>query len=69
METQQFDLGERLEEFIRTSRDRDGNLKYLQQINEILAFRKRSLVVDFNEIYQFDEKLATEIINNPLSTL
>ncbi|BBL48193.1 minichromosome maintenance protein MCM [Metallosphaera sedula] len=69
METQQFDLGERLEEFIRTSRDRDGNLKYLQQINEILAFRKRSLVVDFNEIYQFDEKLATEIINSPLSTL
>ncbi|BCS91736.1 Minichromosome maintenance protein MCM [Metallosphaera sp. J1] len=69
METQQFDLGERLEEFIRTSRDKDGNLKYVQQINEILAFRKRSLVIDFNDIYQFDERLATEIINSPLSTL
>ncbi|QKQ99589.1 minichromosome maintenance protein MCM [Metallosphaera tengchongensis] len=69
METQSVEIVERFEEFLRTRRDESGNLKYVQQINEMIAFRKKSLVVDFNDLYQFDEKLATELINNPLTVL
>ncbi|MEM0113974.1 MAG: hypothetical protein QW253_05205, partial [Metallosphaera sp.] len=66
METQQIDYGQRFEEFLREAKDKDGSLKYIKQVNEIIAFRKRSLVVDFSDLYQHDEKLASEIINSPL---
>ncbi|AWR99684.1 minichromosome maintenance protein MCM [Metallosphaera hakonensis] len=69
METPQLDLAGKLEEFFRTTRNSEGNLKYIQQINEIIAFRRRSIIVDFNDIYQYDEKMAIEIINNPLSIM
>jgi len=68
VETREVDLGARLEEFIRTFEDSSGH-KYLAQINEMIAFRRRSLLVDFNELYRFDESLATQIINSPLEIL
>ncbi|MEL9970608.1 MAG: minichromosome maintenance protein MCM [Metallosphaera sp.] len=69
METQQIDYGQRFEEFLREAKDKDGSLKYIKQVNEIIAFRKRSLVVDFSDLYQHDEKLASEIINSPLEII
>ncbi|MUM64753.1 AAA domain-containing protein [Acidianus infernus] len=69
METQQIDLPTEFENFIKNFKDSSGNYKYMNQLNEMIAYRKKSLLLDFSDIYSYNDKIATEIIANPLYTL
>jgi len=66
---QQADYGDLLLEFINSFRDNKGKNIYINQINEIIAYRKKSLVINFADLFNFNEQLATQIINNPKETL
>ncbi|MCY0860263.1 MAG: minichromosome maintenance protein MCM [Sulfolobaceae archaeon] len=66
---QQVDYGEIFIEFINTFKDDKGKLKYQQQINEMLAYRKKSLTIDFQDLFSFNENLANTLINNPKEIL
>ncbi|QIW23332.1 minichromosome maintenance protein MCM [Sulfolobus sp. S-194] len=65
MAIQQADYGDLLLEFINTYRDSKGKPTYLNQINEIIAYRKKSIIINFSDLFNFNEQLATQIINNP----
>ncbi|ARM75686.1 minichromosome maintenance protein MCM [Acidianus manzaensis] len=64
----QFDIAEEFENFVKNFKE-NNNYKYLNQINEMIAYRKKSLIVDFSDLYSFNEKIASEIIANPIYTL
>ena len=66
---QQTDYGDLLIEFINSFRDDKGRFVYLNQINEIIAYRKKSLIINFADLFNFNEQLATQIINNPKEIL
>lgn len=66
---QQLDYQELFIEFINTFKDEKGKLRYQQQVNEMIGFRKKSLIVDFQDLFTFNEKLANDLINNPKSLL
>ena len=66
---QQADYGDLLLEFINSFRDNKGKNVYINQINEIIAYRKKSLIINFADLFNFNEQLATQIINNPKEIL
>lgn len=61
----QFDISEEFENFVKNFTDNNGNHKYLNQVYEMIAYRKKSLIVDFGDLFSFNEKLASEVIANP----
>lgn len=61
----QFDISEEFENFVKNFVDSNGNHKYLNQVYEMIAYRKKSLIVDFSDLFSFSEKLASEVIANP----
>ncbi|NON63156.1 minichromosome maintenance protein MCM, partial [Acidianus sp. RZ1] len=65
----QIDLAEEFENFIKGFKDSNGNYKYSSQLSEMIAYRKRSLIVDFTDLYSFNEKLATDLIDSPSAIL
>ena len=65
MESVSYSANERFEEFLLTFKDSKGRTIYQDQINEIIAFRKRSLTIDFADLYTFDQNLAGDVLNNP----
>jgi len=58
-------LDEEFIDFINTFTDDKRRLKYVTQINEIIAYKKKSIIIDFNDLYTFNQELATRIVNNP----
>ncbi|MEW9491943.1 MAG: minichromosome maintenance protein MCM [Candidatus Aramenus sulfurataquae] len=67
METQ-VDVGSLFEDFLKNFQNPPGKFKYVEQLNEMVAFRRRSLIVDFNDLFSFNESLANALISNPLQT-
>lgn len=55
--------------FISSFRDSKGNLLYVKKINEMVAYRKKSLYVDFNDLILYDQSLADLILNKPNNIL
>jgi replicative DNA helicase Mcm len=51
--------------FIEGFRDEKDAVKYEQALSEMASQGRRSLIVDFRDIYGFDMELAREVINNP----
>ncbi len=60
-----IDVRERFYEFLRSFRDRYGNYKYQERIKQMITMGQRGLIVDFNDIYIFDTRLAHAFINTP----
>jgi len=60
-----LDIRLRLSEFLRTYRDRGGELKYVERIKEMVSLSSKSLVVDWTDLYLYDTRLAQELLNNP----
>ncbi|ABM80752.1 minichromosome maintenance protein MCM [Hyperthermus butylicus] len=60
-----LDVKERFYEFIRTYRDRSGQYKYMNRIRQMITMGQKSLVVDYNDLYVFDTKLARLLIDHP----
>jgi len=54
-----------LEEFLRAYKDRTGNYKYFDRINNLMASNSTSLVVDYIDFDTFKPDLAKLITNEP----
>src|SRR5215216_2382266 len=54
-----------LEEFLRAYKDRTGNYKYFDRINNLMAANSTSLVVDYIDFDTFKPELAKLITNEP----
>jgi replicative DNA helicase Mcm len=65
MAQQAVSLNEKFEDFILSFKDESGKKVYEAQINEIIAYRKRSFVIDFAHLSVFEQTLASELLNNP----
>jgi len=61
----QLDYGELFLEFISTFHDDKGRLVYQNLINELIAYRKKSIYIDFSDLYSFNQKFATKLIDSP----
>ncbi|QGA54455.1 AAA domain-containing protein [Sulfolobus sp. E5-1-F] len=61
--SKQIDYRDLFIEFLTTFKNNNQN-KYIERINELIAYRKKSLIVEFSDILAFDENLAYDIINN-----
>ncbi len=51
--------------FIEDFRNPEGVLKYEQTIQEMPIKGVSSLIVDFNDVYNYDTELAADVINDP----
>jgi len=56
-------------DFIRYFKDAKGREIYLEQLKEMLKSRKKTFYVNYADLYNFDNDLATQIINNPKELL
>ena len=64
-ETEVIDIRERFFEFIRSFRDRSGAFKYRDRVRQMITMGQRSLLIDYNDLYFFDTKLARLLIEQP----
>ena len=60
---------DRLEEFIRTYKDEDGNTVYWSRVQQMPIYEETSLVVDFQELVTFDNIFYEKAIENPTGLL
>ncbi|MBO3802745.1 MAG: AAA family ATPase [Candidatus Brockarchaeota archaeon] len=67
--SQSFDEAEEFVKFIRNFRDESGNLKYRARLEQAVASGSRSLVVDFDDLLQFNGELGRRIVKNPIEIL
>jgi len=54
-----------LEKFLKAFKDRDGNYKYFDKINNMMALGAQSLVVDYIDLDSYNPTLAKEITYHP----
>ena len=60
-----LDVRERFYEFLRSFRDRSGSYKYRERVRQMLTMGQRSLLVDYNDLYIFDTRLARLLVEKP----
>ncbi len=60
-----IDVRERFYEFLRSFRDRSGSYKYRERVRQMVTMGQRSLIVDYNDLYIFDTRLARLLIDKP----
>ncbi|MGI0037311.1 MAG: minichromosome maintenance protein MCM, partial [Nitrososphaera sp.] len=58
-------LADQLTGFLKAFKDRDGNYKYFDRINDMMATNALSLVVDYIDLDSYDPLLAKEITHKP----
>lgn len=58
-------LSNELESFLRSFKDRDGNYKYFDKINNMVAASSTSINIDYIDFDSFSPSLAKEITHNP----
>ncbi|MEW6604392.1 MAG: minichromosome maintenance protein MCM [Thermoproteota archaeon] len=58
-------LANDLEKFLKAFKDRDGNYKYFDRINNMMALGAQSLVVDYIDMDSYNPTLAKEITYHP----
>jgi replicative DNA helicase Mcm len=58
-------LANDLEKFLRAFKNREGNYKYFERINHMMASNSVSLVVDYIDFDTFNPELAKQITHNP----
>jgi replicative DNA helicase Mcm len=51
--------------FLKAFKDRDGNYKYFERINDMMAANAVSLVVDYIDLDSYNPELAKEITHKP----
>jgi len=64
-ELETLDVKERFYEFLKTFRGKDGSYKYLERIRQMITMGQKSLIVDFNDLYIFDNRIARLLIDQP----
>jgi len=58
-------LASDLERFLKAFKDRDGNYKYFDRINNMMASGAQSLIVDYIDLDSYNPLLAKEITHKP----
>lgn len=58
-------LADQLVGFLKAFKDRDGNYKYFERINDMMASNAVSLVVDYIDLDSYNPDLAKEITHKP----
>jgi replicative DNA helicase Mcm len=58
-------LANDLEKFLKAFKDRDGNYRYFERINNMMASSSQSLVVDYIDLDSYNPTLAKEITHKP----
>lgn len=58
-------LADQLVTFLKGFKDREGNYRYFDRINNMMASNSLSLVVDYIDLDSFDPDLAKEITHKP----
>ena len=58
-------LANDLEKFLKAFKDRDGNYKYFDRINNMMAASAQSLIVDYIDLDSYSPDLAKEITHKP----
>lgn len=58
-------LASDLEKFLKAFKDRDGNYKYFDRINNMMASGVQSLIVDYIDLDSYNPLLAKEITHKP----
>src|SRR6187402_868973 len=61
-------LSNELEVFLRSFKDRDGNYKYFDKINNMMATSSTSITIDYIDFDSFSPLLAKDITHNPDET-
>jgi replicative DNA helicase Mcm len=62
-------LSERFEEFLRTYQDKGELDKYRHRVSELAAKGEKSVVVDYEDIIQFDTDLGQHLLSQPDDSL
>jgi len=63
--TEEKPLVEQLSEFLKSFKDRHGRLKYKERIKEMILLGKKSLVIDFEDLLEFNPAIADKLIREP----
>jgi replicative DNA helicase Mcm len=58
-------LANDLEKFLKAFKDREGNYRYFDRINNMMALGAQSLVVDYIDLDSYNPTLAKEITHQP----
>ncbi len=58
-------LSNELESFLRSFKDRGGNYKYFDKINNMIATSSTSVTIDYIDFDGFNPTLAKDITHNP----
>jgi replicative DNA helicase Mcm len=58
-------LADQLVGFLKAFKDRDGNYRYFERINDMMASNSVSLVVDYIDLDSYNPDLAKEITHKP----
>jgi replicative DNA helicase Mcm len=61
---QQIDYRELFIRFLNEVKDDKGKAKYQERLNEMIAYRRKSIIIDFSDIVSFNQELADTILNN-----
>ncbi|MFQ6011172.1 MAG: hypothetical protein ACE5KG_03260, partial [Nitrososphaerales archaeon] len=61
-------LKDRLQEFLETTRDEEGGLKYRARISQVVAETSGSLFIDYEDLALFDPEVSQEVQTHPEST-
>ncbi|WXG43167.1 MAG: LAGLIDADG family homing endonuclease [Promethearchaeati archaeon SRVP18_Atabeyarchaeia-1] len=62
---EQADLFQRFQNFLKSFRTESGSLKYRETIQRLPVTGERSVIIDYNELLDFDPQLARQIIDDP----
>jgi len=60
-----IDVRDRFYDFLRSYKDRNGRYKYRERIRQMITMGQKSLVIDYNDLYLFDTKVARLLIERP----
>jgi replicative DNA helicase Mcm len=58
-------LSDEIKEFLQAFKDRDGNYKYFERINNMMASGTQSFVVDYLDLDAFNPNLASDVTRKP----
>jgi replicative DNA helicase Mcm len=62
---EEADLFQRFQNFLKSFRTESGSLKYREIIQRLPVTGERSVVIDYNELLDFDPQLARQMIDDP----
>ncbi len=64
-EAELLDAEKEFAKFIREYRDRTGSYKYLERVRQMITLGQKSLIIDYDDLYLYNTRLALALIEKP----